>query len=198
MGSKWKKVQCRDCERDFAIHVDWASPPNKCKTCSLSESNLLDAIDTILHTEHIKMPQMHKNEIQIILEEAKAINFKASIKEIEKLLFKTGLETAIIYLKTGMNFYQICDILNSLSPDDEQEIGSLATKIQSLLDPNGIERTVLFREFVADKIANAPHLYQPVKQAIKINSRFDKLDASIREKNAVRDGLISDGKRRIG
>jgi hypothetical protein len=198
MGSRWKKVKCRYCKRDFSIHVDWASPPNKCKTCSLSESNLLDAIDTILRTEHIKMPQMHKDEIQIILEEANAINFQVSINAIEKLLFKTGLETAILYLKSGMNFYQICDILNSLSPNEEQEVGSLSTKIQSLLDPNGIERTVLFREFIADKIVKAPHLYQAVKQAIKVNRRFEKFDASIREKNQERDGLISDGKRRIG
>ena len=125
-------------------------------------------------------------------------------KDIDLKNIKVHNKFSIIYrnhknqenLSNLIKFSQICRLKN-IKFYVANDL-TLATKIQSLLDPNGIERTVLFREFVADKIANAPHLYQPVKQAIKINSRFDKLDASIREKNAVRDGLISHGKRRIG
>ncbi|WP_153565714.1 hypothetical protein [Pseudomonas aeruginosa] len=33
-ASKWIKKICHWCEKEFAIHKDWVSPPNKCKTCT--------------------------------------------------------------------------------------------------------------------------------------------------------------------
>ena len=201
---KWQKCKCEVCSSSFVIHDDWVNPPKLCKYCQLKNSDLLEAIDTILNTQFFDPSEYELKKLSDLVAtwtDPSQINLYMW-KQVKILLSEIGLENEIDSFFVGINIDTIDHLINkiikkNLTKSSESYINWILYEIYDVLGNSGKYQKKIINNNLAREISYETELFKIIKRAIKFNEQLSKrAEDKIKKQNERRTSLNIDGKRR--